>query len=192
VPGRPPLAAEALRHHDAVTSAALAAGTTPLPVRFGEVFDDDAACLASIRAREAEFLSQLARIDGRVEMTVAISLQAAAQHRAPGAEAEHGAPGRQYMERLRAGRHDEQILAQQGHVLSRPVVNAVRAVILDERATLRQSPPVYLLSHLIARQSVDEYRRLATAAIGPATTGAAPLAVIRGPSAPYSFAGGAT
>lgn len=185
----PPVTAASLRLHDRVTSAALGTGQTPLPLRFGELFDSDDACRSSIAARHREFEAALDRVAGRVEMTVAIPLHridtAAPSQPVDGAAV---SPGRAYLERLREERDDTQILRQQGHVLARPVINAVRSLVVDERATLRPSPPTYLVSHLIARADVDEYRRLASAAIGARVSDESPPALVRGPSAPYSFA----
>lgn len=189
VPAAPEPSAGALRHHDTVTSAALAAGSTPLPVRFGETFEDDAACVASLAERRDEILAALARVEGRVEMTVAIRLDALPGPSPQPVDSPKAGPGRRYLEQLRVGRHHEQILRQQGHVLSRPIVNAVRALVRDERAALRSSPPIFLVSHLIDRDSVADYRRLASAALGVAPVGAPPRAAVRGPTAPYSFAG---
>ena len=188
VPAAPAASADALRRHDAVTNAALQAGTTPLPVRFGEVFDSDDACLASLSARTAELAKLLEQLEGRVEMTLAIPLDAISSPPAQLLEAPDVAPGRAYLERLRAERQPSQILQQQGHVLSRPVINAVRHLVADERATLRISPPTFLVSHLIPRDAVTEYLRLARLAIGGTPGGERTRAVIRGPSAPYSFA----
>lgn len=184
----PPATATSLGRHDEVTSAGLASGQTPLPVRFGEAFDSDDACRAAIAGQEAEFLAVLERIAGRVEMTVAIPLHRL-EEPAPGqpVDVAQASPGRAYLERLRGERRATQILQQQGHVLARPVVNAVRQLVIDERATLRPSPPTYLVSHLIARSAVEEYRRLVSAAIGERAAGVAPRAIVRGPSAPYSF-----
>lgn len=184
----PPASAGSLRRHDEVTSAGLASGQTPLPVRFGESFDSDDACRTALAKQEVEFFAALERITGRVEMTVAIPL-----HRieAPASvqpvDMAQASPGRAYLERLRGERHEGQILQQQGHVLARPVVNAVRPLVIDERATLRPAPPTYLVSHLIARSAVEEYRRLVSAAIGERAAGEPPRAIVRGPSAPYSF-----
>lgn len=184
----PPATAVALRRHDEVTSAGLATGQTPLPARFGETFDSDDECLAAIAAQEAEFLAVLARISGRVEMTLAIPLSPVEEPQAmQPVDAAQPSPGRAYLERLRGQRQETQILRQQGHVLARPVVNAVRSLVVDERATLRPSPPAYLVSHLIARSAVQEYRRLVSAAIGERAAGEPSRAIVRGPSAPYSF-----
>ena len=148
-----------------MTSAGLASGQTPLPVRFGEAFDSDDACRAAIAGQEAEFLAVLERIAGRVEMTVAIPLHRLEEPASvQPVDVAQASPGRAYLERLRGERQDAQILQQQGHVLARPVVNAVRRLVIDERATLRPSPPTYLVSHLIARSAVEEYRRLVSAA----------------------------
>lgn len=187
VDARPPISAEALRSHDGVTNAALETGLTPLPLRFGETFESDDECRASIAARGREFAAALERVAGRVEMTVAIPLEEidAAEPESPAIPA--APPGRAYLDRLRRARAGSQIFRQQGHVLARPVVNAVRGLVVDERSALRSSPPTYLVSHLIARESVDEYRRLLATVIGERAPGSRPRAVVRGPSAPYSF-----
>lgn len=184
----PPVTAASLRLHDRVTSAALGTGQTPLPIRFGERFESDDACRAAIGARHREFGDALDRVAGRVEMTVAIPLRSI-DVPAPNQPVDGAAksPGRAYLERLREARHDTQILQQQGHVLARPVINAVRPLVVDERATLRPSPPTYLVSHLISRDDVDEYRRLVSAAIGARRPDDGGRAIVRGPSAPYSF-----
>jgi hypothetical protein len=161
-------------------------------MRFGSVFDSDDACAASLASRNAEWLAALERVAGRVEMTLVIRLQSPERDMAPQpVEPIPNTPGRAYLERLRGERRGTQILRQQGHVLSRPVITAVRHLVADERATLRPTPSAFLVSHLIARDAVDEYRRLASAAIGKPAAGDPPRAVIRGPSAPYSFADGA-
>ena len=185
----PVASAASLHLHDAVTSAGLTGGSTPLPVRFGSVFESDEICTASLASRTSELLAALDRVAGLVEMTLVIRLQSLAPDMAPQpVDPTPSTPGRAYLERLRGERHGTQILQQQGHVLSRPVVTAVRHLVADERATLQPTPPAFLVSHLISRDVVDEYRRLASAAIGGRSGGELRTAVIRGPSAPYSFA----
>ena len=188
-PTQPAVSVGTLKRHDAVCRAGLQTGATPLPVRFGESFETDDACRASLAGRSTELLASLARVEGKVEMTVAIHLEMIGRE-PPRQAAGEGArtPGRAYLERLRAERDDAQILQQQGHVLSRPVVNAVRHLVADERAALRASPPTYLVSHLIARDAESEYRRLASQAIGAHGAGERARAIVRGPSAPFSFA----
>jgi len=44
---------ERVKAHDAVCGAALAAGETPLPIRFGQTFPDDAAMASGLAARES-------------------------------------------------------------------------------------------------------------------------------------------
>ncbi len=188
--GAAPTATSAsLQRHDNVTTEALRIGVTPLPVRFGEVFESDDACAANLTTRSREFLARLEAVEGRVEMTIAITLDPmapASEGQPVGSEAV--SPGRAYLERLRLERQGSQILQQQGHVLSRPVINAVRHLVSDERAAVRPTPPTYLISHLIHRGAVDEYLRLARLAVGGHADSGGPRAIVRGPSAPYSFA----
>jgi len=187
-PAAPVVSPESLTAHDAVTTAGLSTGSTPLPARFGDVFESDEACRSSLAARSGELLAALARVAGRVEMTVAIRLYATGPR--PPSQAIDPAsttPGRAYLERLRDDRQETQILRQRGHVLARPVISAVHHLLADERATFRPSPPTYLVSHLISRDAVDEYRRLASAAIGVPSATEPLRAIVRGPSAPFSF-----
>jgi len=55
---------ERVKAHDAVCAAALAAGETPLPIRFGQTFPDDTAVASGLAARESAIRSRLARIAG--------------------------------------------------------------------------------------------------------------------------------
>ena len=187
VDARPAISPDALRAHDAVTNAALETGLTPLPLRFGETFDSDDECRASVAVHAGRFTAALRRVAGRVEMTVTIPLEHIDAAEQDPIETSTSAPGRAYLERLRHARTGSQIIRQQGHVLARPVANAVRDLVVDERSALRASPPTYLVSHLIARESVDEYRRRLAAVIGERRPGSASRAAVRGPSAPYSF-----
>src|SRR5262245_3432312 len=62
-----------LKAHDAVCGAALAAGETPLPVRFGQVFRDDAAAVSELESRDATLRMRLARIAGCVELRIIVT-----------------------------------------------------------------------------------------------------------------------
>src|SRR5688572_2718521 len=62
-----------VKAHDAVCAAALAVGETPLPIRFGQAFADDAAAAEAITARSASLESRLARIAGCVELRLVVS-----------------------------------------------------------------------------------------------------------------------
>src|SRR5690349_23240486 len=48
-----PPTVERVKAHDAVCAAALETGDTPLPIRFGQVFRNDAAAVAAITSRRS-------------------------------------------------------------------------------------------------------------------------------------------
>src|SRR5687768_9695550 len=59
-----PPTVEAVRIHDAVVMAALDGGESPLPARFGQVFDSDDACRAALVEQGQRMESDLARVRG--------------------------------------------------------------------------------------------------------------------------------
>jgi Gas vesicle synthesis protein GvpL/GvpF len=61
---------ERIRAHDDVVAAALATGSTPLPARFGQTFENDDECRAVLLAKHPKTSAGLARVAGMVEMTV--------------------------------------------------------------------------------------------------------------------------
>jgi hypothetical protein len=76
----------AVRAHDAVVQAALATGATPVPARFGQRFDSDAACVAALAREASRIAALLARVAGMVEMSVVA-------HVGPAGAGESGQPG---------------------------------------------------------------------------------------------------
>src|SRR5918992_8341 len=107
----PPATVEAIREHDAVVSAALATGRTPLPARFGQSWPSDASCVASVRQRAGELEPLLRRIAGLVEMTVCTLLPGRpVARRAPGAAGDEATPGSAYLRQLRARADQERRL----------------------------------------------------------------------------------
>jgi hypothetical protein len=195
VAGAPPPSAAALAEHDAVTAAAVEGGATPLPMRFGQLFASDEACVASLAARRDSLQRGLSGVAGCVEMTVSLALDPGDP--APAANAGGaGAPpvgqgaGRAYMERLREARARERLLAERATAAAAPISAAVRPFVRREVRTLRASPPVLHLSHLIARGDISAYRRvLAGLEAGESEQPpGATATLVHGPSAPYSFA----
>jgi hypothetical protein len=180
----------AIQRHDAVTDAAVALGATPLPARLGQTFASDAVCVASIAARESLLLTSLERVQGHVEMTVLATLveppETVAEVPSSDTPAVDRSPGHAYLLRLR----ERETLAQHVQALAaavrRRVTGTVGVLVRDEAVRIQPSSPATLiLSHLIARDSVDQYRdRLATL---PSDAAIRSL-LVRGPSAPYSFA----
>ena len=191
---RPTPSAAALAEHDAVTAAAVDGGATPLPMRFGQLFATDEACVASLAGRRDSLERGLSDLAGCVEMTVSIAFDAsdpalAAIDRGAGAPSVGQGAGRAYMEQLREARARERLLAERATAAAAPISAAVRPFVRREVRTLRVSPPVLHLSHLIARGDISAYRRVLAgleAGVSERSTGAT-AALVHGPSAPYSF-----
>ena len=68
-----PVSVDGVRAHDAVVEAALETGSTPVPARFGQRFDNDDACVAAIVSRAASVESLLDDLQGHVEMTLIVT-----------------------------------------------------------------------------------------------------------------------
>jgi hypothetical protein len=171
------------RGHDTVCGAALATGTTPLPARFGQLFESAEACVGHLAPRVPDLLVALRRVAGAVEMSVTAILPAAPSARVT---AKGAATGREYLLRLRdAHRHEASVASMSADFRER-VADAVQGLPREEAVRLSLTPrPHVAISHLIARVEEDAYRR----ALAPLATGADSGAlIVTGPSAPYTFA----
>lgn len=177
---QPPSVA-AIRAHDEVSAAALERGTTPLPARFGQLFETDSRCISELESRAGWISRTLARLEGHVEMTVLMRLATPATLPV---SAEAGA-GHAYLGQLRQRMDVERNLRQSAESLRQKVAGAVGGLARSEAVRL-DSGPVWLLSisHLIARGDVDHYRTALESLEIPA-----PISqpVIAGPTPPYRF-----
>jgi len=181
---------DGVRAHDAVVEAALETGSTPVPARFGQRFDDDDACAAAIASRAASVESVLADLQGYVEMTLIVtpSTKRMLHDLDPvlpeTIEADTPGSGRKYLETLRkrematgSVRHAIDEIAR---VLSDAVGRLVRRVVVHDTVT---PLPLRTISHLVARDDVGEYR----VAVAGVQTGREFRFLVIGPRAPYSF-----
>jgi len=178
---------QAVREHDAVVSAALATGRTPLPARFGQVWPSDAACAGALARRAGELESLLRRVDGLVEMTVCTLLPgmppAARPPAPPGAEADRG---RAYLQRVRARTDRERHLRSALEALRERVSRALGPLARGEVAEIRGTEKALALSisFLVERGGETQFRRT----VDEVAREAAARLVVAGPRAPYSFA----
>lgn len=190
-----------VRAHDAVCAAALAGGETPLPIRFGQTFPDDAAVVSELAARESVLRTRLARIAGCVELRLVMPRDSfpvreeepsadtsTADVASAGSDASLDAdgPGTAFLKRLaRRGRED---LARA--VGCEEVRNAVRSAaksLIVGQQPCESARGISFFPVLIRRAEVDAFR---TAIAETLRSQAIPLSVL-GPFAPYSFAGDA-
>jgi hypothetical protein len=187
-----------LKAHDAVCAAALDSGETPLPIRFGQTFADDAALVAGIVAREPELRQRLARISGCVELRIVVTQGRdtdLGHETHDGDEAEDSTepvddapsplegPGTAFLRRLaRAGRAD---LARE--VACEDTRHAVRSLspsLIVDQLRCETARGMAFFPVLVRRGDVDAFRGN-IAEILPSQQIA--LSVL-GPFAPYSFA----
>ncbi len=185
---------ERLRQHDGVVQAALLTAT-PLPVRFGALFPDEAAVRQMLAAREAELLATLERVQGRVEMGVTIFWDVEQERARLLAERpdlrlpqEPPATGREYLERRRRARILEEELQRRAEELLEQVAAALESESDPSMRRLLPQPQVAgMVAHLVRREAVGSYRRR-----GARVRAMLPEVnlTISGPWAPYSFVGG--
>lgn len=178
-----PATVERVRQHDAVVRAAMRTAT-PLPLRYGTRFADEAEAVRLLLARAAELEASLERVAGRVEMGLRV-LWKEPQPPASGTEAAADPPhsGREYLERRRAEiRADEELQARAGLLLDRldghfPGIPVVRTMGSDRGV-------VGSLAHLVQVDFLDPYRALVQSARDDLVEAGL---VLTGPWAPYSF-----
>jgi gas vesicle protein GvpL/GvpF len=183
----PPATVEAVREHDAVVSAALATGRTPLPARFGQSWASDAACVASLAERAADLEPLARRVAGLVEMTVCTLVPGMpAATRRPVAPRDDASAGSAYLRQLRARADRERHLRTVLEALRARVSRALGPLSRGEVAEIRGSDEALALSvsYLVERGGEALFRR----AVDEVAREAAARLVVAGPRAPYSFA----
>lgn len=203
---RLPISIDGVRAHDCVVEAALETGSTPVPARYGQRFDDDEACRVALAIRASSIDALLANVEGQVEMTLILTpstkrmlhdlepmvptMVAESGPGGGGASATGGA-GRQYLERLRAREAATNAIRKTMDVLANRLAEAatrfVRRSAMHEQMT---QLPLRTMSHLISREVVDQYKEV----VGAVRAGSESRFLVIGPRAPYSFCalGGAT
>jgi len=179
--------------HNAVLDAALATDRTPIPARFGQRFDDDAALLRDIERQRARVLELLGHFAGSVEMgaIVAPTLRRTLAGLQPVTPrmidtAERGA-GLRYLEKVRERhaatertRADREQMAKRVSDVVSPLVRAEHRSEQEPRAA---AGATLTLAHLVDRTRIGAYRE-AVASIVP---DAGWRLIVTGPRAPYSF-----
>lgn len=186
---------ERVKAHDAVCSAAMAAGETPLPIRFGQTFADDGAAANAIAARRPVLRERLTRVAGCVELRIVVSHgrdadePAALLDRRPGDnpfDQTVAGRGTAFLRRLaREGRAD---LARE--VSCEEVRHAVRAVakeLIVDQQRCEAARGVSFFPVLVRRSDLDTCRSV----IRMSLPSQGIEATLLGPFPPYSFAGDA-
>lgn len=189
----PPADPPQLREHDCVVRSALRTAT-PLPLRFGTLFADEAAALAVLRARRDDFAASLSRVEGRVEIGVTLLWDSAAQRTDVLTTAPALAPsidmspsGRAYLEARGREIALESALATRASAFLDEVAELLAASAGDAgvaRSVRASQDAAGTLAYLVRREAVLRFRNAAEALSG-SIPGIEPR--VSGPWAPYSF-----
>lgn len=181
--------------HDAVVSAALKGGVTPVPARAGQVFQDDEDCRRRLSERADAFARALQRLEGMVEMTATIAL-AALDAPAPRVSPPAATPitpdlgpGRRHLQELRNRARDGDGVRHEALAAAAELSALVKDLARDTAVRAHAHPlPGVAVSHLLARGDAETYRRR----LAGHRVGLHHAAVVTGPAAPYSFAASPT
>jgi hypothetical protein len=183
---RPAVTIDHLKAHDNVVRAALRVAT-PLPLRFGTAFDDEAAARAMLRERSEEFGAALERVAGRVEMGIRVSaaegFEAVPEPRSePRPKARSG---REFLEiRRRELDAAASMKAAAGAALDRVESGLVDLALPSHREILPREGVLGLVAHLVHRGDLGLYRQRVAALRDDLPE---LVLVPSGPWAPYSF-----
>jgi hypothetical protein len=184
VAGKPEPTVERVRQHDAVCAAALATGATVIPTRFAHVFGDDSGCLAALAQARQTLEATRETLRGAVEMSVILPLRGAASAASPSSGPEPSA-GRRYLERIAERYRVERLVQTELSASAEVVTAALGDLARSARRRVSTEPmPALIVSHLVARDAVPEYRARIERAAASGSLGAH---VVTGPNAPYSF-----
>jgi hypothetical protein len=178
-----------LREHDRVVRLALET-LTPLPLRFGTVFRDEAEAVAALDERRGEFLSALAEVAGKVEMAVRVTVEGELATEIFG-ESHSDAPtgvatsGRDFLERRRKAR-ERVSRSREAADLRLAEIERDLAVLgfPSARTVVLHEPLIGSVAHLVHRPQLRFYRENVAAQGGDRVDMRFALS---GPWAPYSF-----
>lgn len=183
---------DGVRAHDAVVEAALETGSTPVPARFGQRFNDDEACRAAIASRAASVESLLGDLQGHVEMTLIVtpSTRRMIRELEPVVpemfDAEEPGVGRAYLDSLR--KREMATGSVRGAIdgLARRLMDAVASIARRVAVHDASTPlPLRTISHLVLRRDVAAYQ----SAVAALEADGQSRFMMIGPRAPYSFSG---
>lgn len=180
---------DGVKAHDRVVQAALDTGTTPIPARYGQRFDTDAACLDALRRNEASVRDALSGVQGFVEMTLLLTpstrrMISDLEPVLPEMVGDQPGIGRRYLETLRAREAATGTIRRALDGLAARLAEAgqrfIRRVAVQEGLS---KIPIRTVSHLVRRELVDQYRAAVESVLPPADS----RFLVIGPRAPYSF-----
>lgn len=151
-----------------------------VPLRFGTRAASPAEACALVEERAEACREHLRRFDGRVEMGLRLTLDAA-QAPSPSSEARNAASGAAYL-RARKEHHDRRRRPLRGAL--EQCRAAVAPLVVEEATDERPGDNALSAAFLVPRSSVEAFRRRVAAVEAPAIE---PPQVV-GPWAPFTFA----
>jgi hypothetical protein len=174
---------DGIRAHDAVIRAAMEAGATPLPMRFGQWFPDRRRMLERLDEKADAYRQRLAEVEGAVELGIRVVDPSEPPRDSP--EEEKADSGREFMEALARRQRERQELDERGRRIAGVLRARLEGLVRRERVeTLEPGDGLVSVSHLVARSDVEAYRR----AVDEAGQAEAGLVFHQtGPWPPYSF-----
>jgi hypothetical protein len=180
---RPDASMAAIQSHNTVVVGAMTPVTTPVPMRFGQWLDDEAAAVAVLSASRMRWETLLEKFAGAVEYGIRIFDPARNDRTEGGAatEAAHGS-GRAYMEALVRKAGGEHAVADR--VLTE-LAAALGGLVIDQQTeALRTAHGLLSVAHLVHLARADAYRE----AVDAVRSRMPELRLLSsGPWPPYSF-----
>ena len=182
---RPAASIDHVREHDAVVRAAMTTDVTPVPVRFGQWFEDAAAAAEQIATQADHWRGRLGQFATRAEYGVRVVTRDEETHRARDVHPAPASSGRAYMEALAERQAEAGRLRSTAEAFAADVTARVHDLIADSRVELRpDARTVMNMAHLVAWRDAEAYHSRMRA-IRDAHTEVRLL--FSGPWPPYSF-----
>jgi hypothetical protein len=182
---RPAGTVEQIKAHNRVVEAAVTNEVTPIPLRFGQWLDDEAALRATMQDKTASYKEKLHEFSGCLEFGIRV-LDPHTPDRARDVQQPAATSGYEYMQALMESSKlaDERRAA--ADQVRQQIHDSLQHLVRAEREEDVRTPhAVITLSHLVARPHFDEYRERARQLrdVLPALR-----LLLSGPWPPYSFA----
>lgn len=185
-----PISIDGVKAHDAVVDAALATGSTPVPARFGQRFDDDDACRAALANRSGPVETLVADMQGLVEMTLIVmpSTRRMLNDLEPVMgdmfDPESQGIGRRYLDTLRRREERTAVIRDAIDALAMDLIESVEEIVRRTSVHETITPlPLRTISHLISRSDIPRYHDQ----IESVHSRSEFRFLVVGPRAPYSF-----
>jgi hypothetical protein len=174
----------AAQHH-AVVQAALRAGVTPVPLRFGQWFVSAEAAADAVAARADAWNAALRRVHGCVEYGIRIEADVP-NVAARDVRGSHAGAGTAYMQELLRVRAQDEVRRGAAEALVAFVAERAGPLVRAAHvAPARGAGALVELAHLVTREDEEEYRKLIR---DVASARADVRILVTGPWPPWSFA----